>query len=226
MLDICIATYNTAKNTLDRLTQEIQMHTPEAHAVHVFSNDENAHSLVAIKNDLANQGTRKYIAFLNPDVHLESDWAGKMIKELEATPVASAIVPRGIVAANMASEKDDPLAFFAVLMRRRTFAALKGFDERFRFNGADADFRKRIGVVEQGDVIQAASVAVAHNKGLELYRAVARGNFSLEAEQNHRAVIRNGISDGSLKMWHELSDEERESFRKNPAYLVGGPVIP
>lgn len=226
MIDICIATYNTAKNALDRLAQEIQMHTPQAYAIHIFSNDENAFSLVAIKNDLARQGSRTYIAFLNPDVHLESDWAGKMIEELEATPNASCIVPRGIVVASLASEKDDPLSFFAVLMRRSTFEALQGFDERFRFNGADADFRKRIGVIERGDVIQSKSVAVTHNKGLELYRAIAKGAFSLEAEKNHRDVIRNRISDGTIKMWHELSQEERDSIRKNPAYLISGPVIP
>lgn len=225
MLDICILTYATAERDLLRLMDEIKMHTPIDHEVHVLTNFGNKLNVSAARNNLANDGGRNFIAFLEPDVHLEVGWASALLWELEAVRDAGCIVPRMLapdIQKNAYPDKElkDRLAFHAVVMRRTTWKALRGFDERFRFFGADGDFRKRLGLIEQRDTIVSSNVSMVHNGGAMLKGAMAAGGLDLSKERVHKQQIENGLNDLSLKYWHELRDTEMSACRQNHLYQI------
>lgn len=224
MLDICIVSYSTAARDLDRLLAEIELHTDTPKEVHTLVNFGNKLSTSAARNNLANDGARNYIAFLEPDIHLEKGWASAIISELESVQYAGCIIPRMIAAEVKIQYPDaelkDRFAFNAVVMRRSTWKALYGFDERYRFFGADADFRKRLGVVEGRDTVIAKNVAMVHERGVVMLKGAMAGGLDLNNDRAHRREIANGVNDGTLKYWHELDGTQRSSVRQNPKYQI------
>jgi hypothetical protein len=224
MLDICIVTYSSATRDLARLRDEITLHTPIPHAVHVFDNTGNKLNMAMAKNDLALGGARNFIAFLAPDVHLERGWAGQMINVLEMRGDIGCVVPRYLSKVTKESYADeelkDRMAFNAVMMRRVTWKALCGFDERFRYYGADADFRKRIGVVGRLDTAISRDVSIAHERAAVILKGAMDAGLDLSRERVHKQEIVNGLSDGSMKYWHNLTGEERSAVRQNAKYKI------
>lgn len=223
MLDICIVTYNTATRDLERLQAEIKMHTAMEHEVHVLDNTGNMLNIAQARNVAAIQGGRNFIAFLNPDVHLEGGWAMSMMADLEMRPSAGCVVPRMLAAGTEAYPDDDfkhRLTFFAVLMRRATWKALHGFDERFRYLGIDADFRKRIGVVQRLDTVVALNVAMVHGRGEVIRKGAMNGGMDFAEERVHQRSIENSINDLSIPYWHDLTSEARGDVRNGLRYSM------
>lgn len=224
MLDICIVSYSTAVRDLDRLKKEIEMHTTVPYEIHTLINYGNKLSISAARNTLALDGARNYIAFLEPDVHLESGWASSLMTELETANNVGCVVARMLApdAVRMYPDEEfkDRLTFHAVMMCRTTWKALCGFDERFRFLGSDADFRKRLGVIEGRDTIVSATVSMVHEHGSVVLKGALAAGLDLSRERIHCREIRNAINDGSMKFWHELDSVARADVRANPKYQI------
>lgn len=117
----------------------------------------------------------------------------------------------------------DCPVFFCVVMRRRDFNALKGFDERFRFVGNNHEFQWRLHDHGLKTVFVHAS-SVWHKDALSFYKAIGAGAFSENIEGRNWDYWREQVKGRRAKKWHELSDEERKAFRTDPRFRIGGPA--
>jgi hypothetical protein len=106
----------------------------------------------------------------------------------------------------------DLAPFFAVLIRRETFAILKGFDERFTLYGQDHDMQERM----RGMGLQTGALLSApfwHGGSLSTKRACQHGEIHLQEEYVRIGQVLGPLREGALKRWHELSEFERAAVR-------------
>ena len=109
-------------------------------------------------------------------------------------------------------------AFYAVMVRRSIFEALKGFDERFRFYGQDHDFQRRVMNRFGKYTIIIANAPVWHRCGGSVQKAAERGEENFSAEMQHCGAISESLKSGSMLEWDILSDAERHRIRNTPRY--------
>lgn len=107
-------------------------------------------------------------------------------------------------------------AFFAVMVRRRDWEALQGFDERFRFYGQDHDFQRRIGARLDMRVSRVNRAPIWHRCGGSIKKAAGSVNFGNELR--HMGVLLKGIKEKRHVDWDRLSSEERKMVRKDLIY--------
>lgn len=124
--------------------------------------------------------------------------------------------------------KDDPevysfggecnASFYALVLRRKLFEDLKGFDERFRFYGQDHDFQRRM-LARFG--LYAGSVKNSpfwHRCAGSTREAAARGEVDFNAEMIHHGQLKASIAEQRFLEWDLILDEERQAVRKNPKF--------
>lgn len=115
--------------------------------------------------------------------------------------------------------KKERAAFFAVMVKRTTFAAFKGFDERLRFYGQDHDFQDRLRLLGLSTV-RVLSCPVLHWGSTATKEAAQRGDIDLQAEYIYFGPILKAIRTGHLKRWDELSDAERLKTKSDPSLRI------
>lgn len=113
---------------------------------------------------------------------------------------------------------DCNAAFYAVMVRRSIFEALKGFDERLRFYGQDHDFQRRVMNRFGKYTIIIANAPVWHRCGGSVQKAAERGEVNFSAEMQHCGLITESLKNGSMLEWDILTDEERQKIHRNPKY--------
>jgi len=113
----------------------------------------------------------------------------------------------------------DPAPFWAVMMRRADWEALKGFDERLRFYGQDHDMQHRLR--RRGlQTVMLLSCPVFNYGSLPTRRAREAGDFDVNEEYHANGRVYPLLRDGRLPLWENLSDAERAAVRGNPAYAI------
>jgi hypothetical protein len=113
---------------------------------------------------------------------------------------------------------DCNAAFYAVMVRRSIFEALKGFDERLRFYGQDHDFQRRVMNRFGKYTIIIANAPVWHRCGGSVQKAAERGEVNFSAEMQHCGLITEALKNGSMLEWDILSDAERQKIHATPKY--------
>jgi len=112
----------------------------------------------------------------------------------------------------------------AAVMRRTTWETLNGYDERFRFWGADRDFDTRMERVLGLQTVLVRSCPIYHAEGLSLAYACEYGEFDTPAEKAHLDLVRNHLAKGTWPLWHEMSAKERVAVRERAEFQhIGGP---
>jgi len=109
-------------------------------------------------------------------------------------------------------------AFYAVMIRRSIWEALKGFDERFRFYGQDHDFQRRLVSRFGKYAMIIASAPVWHRCGGSVMKASEKGEVDFGGEMRHCGAISEALKSGSLLEWDILSDQDRQRIHSNPKY--------
>lgn len=109
-------------------------------------------------------------------------------------------------------------AFFSLLIRRKVWERLHGFDERFRFLGSDRDLQIRMEKTLGLGVGSPHSCGFFHGSAASINEAESRGELSFKAEWKYRSEILKALEQGTMKRWHDLSDSERFEIRTNPSY--------
>jgi len=109
-------------------------------------------------------------------------------------------------------------AFYAVMVRRNIWDALKGFDERFRFYGQDHDFQRRLLNRFGKYSIRIDCAPVWHRCGGSVRKAAERGEVDFGSEMRHCGAMESAVKGGGLREWDLLTDEERARVRSNPQY--------
>lgn len=164
----------------------------------------------AVSNPARFDLTEKKFHLSDPPTDLEmEEWASWSKKNLKDSYVTYAV------------EVGDCPVFFCVMMRRRDFDALKGFDERFRFVGNNHEFQWRMHSLGLLTVMVKAS-SVWHKDAFSFRKAIASGAFNERKEGVHWDLWKGLIKSGLKKKWNELSDEERKRVRNDPSFLIGG----
>lgn len=116
--------------------------------------------------------------------------------------------------------------FFAVLMRRETWTALRGFDERYRLFGGDRDFQSRLHLACGKGVAGVRSIGFYHAGGGSLAEAESRGEIDRKAEWDHRTRVRTLVDRATWARWHDLPAESRLLCRKEPEFSYIGAGAP
>lgn len=110
-------------------------------------------------------------------------------------------------------------SFYVVLVKRSTLAALKGFDERFRFYGQDHDFQRRLFGRFGKHTFIVDSAPVWHRCGGSVSKAAQHGDrFNFGAEIRHCDMLAEALKKGSQVEWDLLQEADRASVRRNPLY--------
>lgn len=109
-------------------------------------------------------------------------------------------------------------AFYAVLMRRSTWADLKGFDERFRFYGQDHDFQRRMLYRLSKYAKTIVSAPVWHRCSGSVLKAMQHGDVLMRAEYDHCNALQEALKAGTVTEWDRLPDAERAAVRGNRSY--------
>lgn len=109
-------------------------------------------------------------------------------------------------------------AFYAVMIRRSIWEALKGFDERFRFYGQDHDFQRRVMNRFGKYTIIIANTPVWHRCGGSVRKAAERGEVNFSAEMQHCGMVSELLKGGSILEWDILEDLDRQRIHANPRY--------
>lgn len=109
-------------------------------------------------------------------------------------------------------------AFYAVMIRRVVFEALKGFDSRFRFYGQDHDFQRRLLSRFGKYSIVVDSAPVWHRCGGSVRKAAERGEVDFSGEMKHCGAMTDGLKAGTIVEWDLLSDEDRARVHADPKY--------
>lgn len=109
--------------------------------------------------------------------------------------------------------------FYAVMLRRADFASLKGFDERLRFYAQDHDFQDRLRSRGMKNV-RLENCPFFHGDSVSTKKAIEEGDIDIMEE--YRTIGRHygPIKAGAVPRWDALSDEERASIRRDPAYRM------
>lgn len=127
-----------------------------------------------------------------------------------------------VISAKMESETEVHVfrncnaPFFAVMVRRAQWEALKGFDERLRFYGQDHDFQRRI--------LKRLGLATARVGNAPIWHRCAgsvrksAGHLNISAEMQHCGAIAAAIVEGKLKEWDLLGEDERAAIHVDPRY--------
>lgn len=107
------------------------------------------------------------------------------------------------------TDKYCPL--YAPLMGRDTWEKYKGFDERFRFFGADNDFIDRF--TKDGRTVAVIdNCPFYHGGGTSIRQAKRPGDLNVAEEHRYKDALKKG----GYERWHLLPDEERASVRDDP----------
>jgi hypothetical protein len=109
-------------------------------------------------------------------------------------------------------------AFYAVMIRRSAWEALKGFDERYRFYGQDHDFQRRLLSRFGKYAMGISSAPVWHRCGGSVRKAAERGEVDFNGEMRHCGAIGEATKNGSMLEWDLLTDADRLRIRSNPKY--------
>jgi hypothetical protein len=158
------------------------------------------------------------------------DWPNSADPSKPAFPLSMSIIPapspEAMTTIAAGVESDNSLhpfpncnaAFFAVMVRRKDWEALNGFDERLRFYGQDHDFQRRLRKRFNMITAKVNNSAVWHRCAGSVRQGAGHVNFN--AEMHHCGKTAGGIVCGALKEWDLLSDEERVKIGKDPLYSV------
>ncbi len=92
LLDIAILLYKPGEIEA-RLVKEISRLTPTEHVLHVFDNSANEKNFSMGWNDLANEGSAPFIAFLHSDVYPSFGWEKPLIEALQKHSEFGAVLP-------------------------------------------------------------------------------------------------------------------------------------
>jgi hypothetical protein len=109
-------------------------------------------------------------------------------------------------------------AFYAVMIRRSVWDALKGFDERYRFYGQDHDFQRRLLSRFGKYAITIDSAPVWHRCGGSVQKAAERGEVDFNEEMRHCGAVDAALKRGSMLEWDLLSDGDRLRIHTNVKY--------
>lgn len=112
----------------------------------------------------------------------------------------------------------DRASFYAILVRRKDWMDLAGFDERFRLYGQDHDFQRRLEERLSARTIRANGCPVWHRCGGSSREAAKRGELDFSAEMRHHGHVKGALKEGALRDWDRLSPDERRAIRMDPAY--------
>lgn len=109
-------------------------------------------------------------------------------------------------------------AFYAVMVRRSTWMALKGFDERYRFYGQDHDFQRRLFTRFKHNTVIIANAPAWHRCGGSVQKAAERGEVDFGGEMRHCGAMNDELKADPRLEWDLLSDADRASVRSNRRY--------
>lgn len=164
-------------------------------------------------------------ALANPIGH---DWPTLADPEKPAYPLSMYTIPpptpeaMAVIAANLENDTtlrerpDCQAAFFAVMVRRKDFVALHGFDERLRFYGQDHDMQRRL--LKRLGLVTATvnSSAIWHRCAGSVRQAA--GHVDISAEMHHCGKTADMIVSGNFTEWDLLTDQERVNIGMDPRY--------
>lgn len=246
MVDVVVVGYKS-EAYLPRLLSDLKECSRLPYALHYWDNIGNPKSLSGAWNDGAAMGDAPFLAILNPDVCLCPEWDVRLVRVLEEHQNVGVAHARGIgrlpnhqpplpeMLAGLAHDAVphlelldydvvgmDGLKFFVPMIRRVTWEALRGMDERLRFIRAESEFYERIRR-HFGQVVGVAHhVPAWHKVGASVRQAVEAGDL----DERYEHVLSDGIWDqircGALREWHFLSDQERADVRANPLFNTVG----
>lgn len=119
--------------------------------------------------------------------------------------------------------ENDPAPFFAAMMRRKTFEALFGFDERLRFYGQDHDVQHRLRI--RGlQTVRVYSCLLYNQVSVPTKKAIEHGDIDINEEYRHIGRVLPYVKDGSLAAWDRLTPKERGLIRQDPRYVISRPA--
>lgn len=238
-VDILLVGYRS-EAFLPRLREDIKAMTGP-HTLHYWDNNGNTKTLSQAWNDLAELGSRQFIAVMNPDIALCPGWDARLIEALESDPTIGIATPDPFGSSPTADpmpsrEQMVQLAaeyrpikrittkevqFYLPVMRRTTFEMVCGFDERMRFYMQDSDIIKRL--EEKGlRSVRVHSCPVWHQGSASTAVALERKELDQSVEYNHSFSVWREVREGRWKPWHELTDTERRTIRTDPRFARMG----
>jgi len=156
------------------------------------------------------------------------DWPNLADPTKDAFPLSNTFIPApdpaSMTIISEKVEKDNSLhpfpncnaPFYAVMLRRVHWEALKGFDERLRFYGQDHDFQRRI--LKRFGLLTAKvnNAAIWHRCAGSVRKAA--GHVDLGAEMHHCGKTSGFLVCGALKEWDLLTDQERHKILVDPKF--------
>lgn len=240
-LDVVIVGYRSER-FLPRLREDLARWSAYEHRVHYYDNLGNNRTLSALWNELAAQGSAENLCILNPDVALSPEWDRKLIRGLSEKGVGVTIADNACNTSNdypsreaMAAAAGPPvlevrdtsrtlvgLHFYCPMMKRATWEALHGVDERLRFYNQDCEFLTRLRTVLGLTVAYVRGAAVWHYGGASTGEAESRGEINRQVETYVSQEAWNRILAGAEKEWHLLTPEEKAAVRARPECRVMG----
>jgi cephalosporin hydroxylase len=236
-LDVFIVTYRSDQY-LPSLLADLKATSKIPCNLKVVDNTGNKKTLTALWNDLWKASSAEYIAFLNPDIKVSPGWDERLLECLQKRPdVGIALANRYFpmtgrpdlhymkrVSGEYTNQTryqdlgEHLEGFYAFMTRRSVLQSLKGFDERFRFYFADSNFQLRALRVFGLKTTQVNYCLIAHIGAVSTQEADRLGEIDRQAEFRYVEETRAQMRSGNLRVWHELSDQERAEVRQHPIY--------
>lgn len=144
-----------------------------------------------------------------PPTEAEMDAWASWAREAQDSQHTTFAVPAG-----------DCACFFAVMVRRKDFQALCGFDERVRFWGNNNEFQLRLDARKLHTMMVHAS-SVWHQEGTAVAAAEKSGAFDGNVESAQWKLCQDRLRANPSLEWHKLSPAKRAAVRSDPRYLIG-----
>jgi len=236
-LDVFVITYRS-EAYLPGLLADLKATSKVPHNLKVIDNTGNKTTLTALWNDLWKASSAEYIAFLNPDIKVSPGWDERLLECLQKRPEVGIALANRYFAMNgkpdlsymtrVSGEYTNQTryqdlgehleGFYAFMTRRSVLQSLNGFDERFRFYFADSNFQLRALKAFGLKTTQVNYCLIAHIGAVSTQEADRLGEIDRQVEFRHVEETRAKMKSGSLKGWHELSEQERGAVRQDPSY--------
>lgn len=238
--DIIVIDYKAAQ-FVERLKKDLSSFSSMAYELHLWDNEGIQANLSILRNDLAAKGDGDFILFANPDICIAPDWDKRLAKRLDEIP-AMAVCPKELVRSTVPTPEemwdeqhtvgldsrltrldgyDKFKRLAALFMRRETWQRLKGYDERFRFSGADRELCQRIEMFD-GRTYLVHSCVFYHYGNFSRQAAAEDPTFDSDVEVRHKHDLLGKLYRKEIRRWHLMSDRERHEVRATPFYQTIG----
>lgn len=236
LFDVIIVGYRS-ELFIPRLLEDIQTMSVNRPVVHYLDNIGNTRTLSRAWNELAGKGKADWIAVLNPDVAISPEWDERLMFPIrndnsigmtnsDLYRLGGEIPSREEMVVAASNRKFDvgisekTVEFFSVMISRKDWDALGGVDERMRFYCQDIDFIVRIRERLKKRAVRVSSCPIWHRGGASVVEAKGRREVNTDTEWEFGCNIFTEVRWGRMKEWQNLSDDERDSIRRNPEFTT------